>query len=94
MKKIIALFIIFLIIISMFGCARNIEDDKTSGGNQIENVLKEEEVDDKDDKKGENNTVEDFSNSIDLSNANTNLINEDKIPDEYPVDLVPFPEGA
>lgn len=82
--------------ISMIGCARNTEDDETSVGNQnqIENVLKEEEIDDKDDKKGKNDNEEDFTSSIDLSNANTNLINEDKIPEEYPMDLVPFPAGA
>ncbi|TAH64931.1 MAG: hypothetical protein EWM47_11755 [Anaerolineaceae bacterium] len=96
MKKFIALLIVLLMTISMIGCARNTEDDEASSRKQSENISKELEIEDNDDKQDNNadDNNEDSTVSIVLTNSNTDLINKDKIPDEYPMDLVPFPAGA
>ncbi len=82
MKKIISLLLVLHMVFSLFGCARTADGDSGRKSNKADT----EENGNKGNKK-----KEDGSSNI---KANKNLVNEDTIPDGYPLDLVPFPAGA
>lgn len=101
MKNVIALLLAFFMTFSFIGCGR-ISDNGDTNKKRSENVSGKEngvkgndgkdKSNEKEDKKGTDRNSEDYPAVI--SKANTNLTNEDKIPDGYPMELVPFPAGA
>jgi len=85
MKKIIGILLALLMVVTMTGCGRSAEYDE---GRSTRKASAEE----REDKKKED--ADEKSSGSSGIKANKNLVNEDKIPDGYPLDLVPFPAGA
>lgn len=84
MKKIISVLLALLMVVSFIGCGRSADDDD---GRSSRKASTEEngKRDDKDKKS---------SGSTDKSEANREFINEDMLPEDYPLKQVPIPAGA